>query len=1204
MLVATACDTSKPAGSLQPAELLSNQTPPSPSTPVPLDTDPAQVGEFSTAILYQAKNGPGSSPGTVTWVNGNVSAIDSHYLEGYSIPYRIVMNSLPTDGTIIELVIGYDVKHSGKHAVSYLTHYQRLEPHVNTFGHPAEEIDPLAGVSGVPITATTMAIPEPRVSKLIDCRPGDLQQPSASFIVLNSDEKEMSLYGGTLVNLAYDGIAPDLDQANAEERIRVRFTASSSTAVLTWGGYIATRGEFGCPGNRQSAGGSFGSPYIAKLKSWNLNTLAPQTVALSATTVVEPALFCEVTGPRPVCPNSTDNVYSTTITGYCKGPAFTIWNVVGDGEIVGSDEESTVNVTAGASGVFLVYATTFCLDCENCEPILCCGVVYITPPPEAIAGPDATVCPATSGPTCFPLAGSGTDGAPSWSVQTQPAGCTVTMTNGDTFTPLICFPQGCVGTATLRLTMLGECANDIDDVTLSVSPASTADAGPDDAKCPVSSAATCFNLTGSGSNGIPSWSVVNEPSPGSVTIQNGNTFTPTACVGAGITGSATLRLTVVGEPPCPASDEVVLTVGVPTSANAGPDASLCESLSGPTCFQLTGSGVGDTHSWSVVTQPLGGSGCNVVITGGNTLTPTVCFPAGCAGTATLRLTVQGDTNCPESIDDVVLTVAAPPTTNAGPDESMCPAPTGPTCFTLSGSGSNGTPSWIVVNQPSPGSVTIQNGSTFAPTICFGEGIDGSATLRLTVTGDSLCPPSTDEIVLSVALAASADAGSDASLCVATSGPTCFQLTGSGVGGTPFWSVATQTSGGAGCNVVISNGNTFSPTVCFPAGCTGLATIQLTVSGAQNCPPASANVSLTVVSAPTSGAGPDATKCPNPDGPTCFSLSGSGSGSPSWSVQTQPSPGSVTIQNGNTFTPEVCFGAGVLGSATLRLTVTGSALCSPATDNVVLSVGPSDLACQMDTATSAGIFTGNISGGTAPYTCEGSFSSSGWTLTDCQVNGAFFQVSYVRDGGICTPTPTVTVTITDSEGCITECTQEIPCPQGCVAQSIIACECPDNPVWICAAPSGGLPPFTFSWVGPDNFTDNTQCIMVNKPGIYTSTITDGNGLSETCCSAVVDTHLHGPSPCPGETGLTYEAHFDFPGGTFTPTSYSWEIFGNGAFCGPTDEATICVDAGNSGVFTLLTTVTGTMTFTCEGATESIPISGSCALAYIVEDQNCH
>src|SRR5215208_3066918 len=57
--------------------------------------------------LEQCRNGSASSPndcealgGGTGWVNGNVGATQGHLLEGYSIPYRAVMNNLPLNTPI------------------------------------------------------------------------------------------------------------------------------------------------------------------------------------------------------------------------------------------------------------------------------------------------------------------------------------------------------------------------------------------------------------------------------------------------------------------------------------------------------------------------------------------------------------------------------------------------------------------------------------------------------------------------------------------------------------------------------------------------------------------------------------------------------------------------------------------------------------------------------------------------------------------------------------------------------------------------------------------------------------------------------------------------------------------------------------------------------------------------------------------------
>ena len=123
-----------------------------------------------SASLEQVRNGQASSTTTPTpsWANGNAGGSNSHYLESYSDAYRCVMDQLPMDGSTIELVISYDVKRGGFYAMDYLTHYQRLLPHVG-FAHTSPEvINPLDGVSGVPATFTTAPIPLPTVNVSID----------------------------------------------------------------------------------------------------------------------------------------------------------------------------------------------------------------------------------------------------------------------------------------------------------------------------------------------------------------------------------------------------------------------------------------------------------------------------------------------------------------------------------------------------------------------------------------------------------------------------------------------------------------------------------------------------------------------------------------------------------------------------------------------------------------------------------------------------------------------------------------------------------------------------------------------------------------------------------------------------------------------------------------------------------------------------
>ncbi|MCK4996263.1 MAG: hypothetical protein KAR55_05175, partial [Thermoplasmatales archaeon] len=218
--------------------------------------------------LDQAKNGHKDSPvNPAEWVNGNLNENQAHYLEGYSVPYRCEMVSLPTDGTELSLTIGFDIKEKGNHALDFLTYYNRTNNpnHFDVFGHYGEKVDPLIGITGVSDTVTTFTIPPP--SSDGSPVPG---QPTQSYNDIISEEGidavKMTLFGGTISDVAYVSHG-DLTVATSETVVIVNFTADSSTAVLAWGGHIASRTDWGYfpDGSARSAGDITGSPYHMRL---------------------------------------------------------------------------------------------------------------------------------------------------------------------------------------------------------------------------------------------------------------------------------------------------------------------------------------------------------------------------------------------------------------------------------------------------------------------------------------------------------------------------------------------------------------------------------------------------------------------------------------------------------------------------------------------------------------------------------------------------------------------------------------------------------------------------------------------------------------------------------------------------------------------------------------------------------------------------
>jgi len=239
------------------------------------------------ANLDQGKNGGvGDTPiDPVQWENGNLNEQKAHYVEGQSVPYRMVLTNIPISGNAdcgisgwekdCELVIGYDIKNSDKHALDYLTSFQRI----------AETVDPCVGYSCS--TPETAAVP----------LPSGFPQPQNSFNALLPAEKLITIYNGHITSVSYDSEG-DLAAAQSETVVRITFRASSSTVIIAWGGHIASTVDWDAG---KSATGISGSPYHMRNKDlctpvWDKQTSTVilscgggnQDRSLSASAVVAP----------------------------------------------------------------------------------------------------------------------------------------------------------------------------------------------------------------------------------------------------------------------------------------------------------------------------------------------------------------------------------------------------------------------------------------------------------------------------------------------------------------------------------------------------------------------------------------------------------------------------------------------------------------------------------------------------------------------------------------------------------------------------------------------------------------------------------------------------------------------------------------------------------------------------------------------------
>lgn len=227
-----------------------------------------QVNAFSqnpSANIDQGNNGKASSPNDpVTWVNGDLNTTKTHYLEGQSIPYRIILDNLPLN-TPVTVRIGFDLRESGHFAIDYLTSYDWTAQHEFIYKHPKESVNETLALGGT-FNGTVYA-PLPNPGKK-NSPAGWSTQPEASFNnVLAQGKTKMALKNASFVSdpAWVVGKEPNFSEAyaNYEVQMDVVVSASALPVVLSFGGHIASRFDWGTLPNLQarSAGGVSGAPY-------------------------------------------------------------------------------------------------------------------------------------------------------------------------------------------------------------------------------------------------------------------------------------------------------------------------------------------------------------------------------------------------------------------------------------------------------------------------------------------------------------------------------------------------------------------------------------------------------------------------------------------------------------------------------------------------------------------------------------------------------------------------------------------------------------------------------------------------------------------------------------------------------------------------------------------------------------------------------
>ena len=588
----------------------------------------------ASANLDQIRNGgvgcddtvPNSCTDPADWVNGNAGASNAHYQEGQSIPYRLVMQNLPLGSNSV--VIEWDVKHSDKEAIDFITHYQRINESVQPCGAAAHPEDVVPGCN--PASFTTFDLPTPTgVNSPVAGFPQNI------FLALALAQRRMTVYNGSITSMVYATPQGDLSQAQASTRVTINFNATNSTVVMAWGGHIARAIDWGS-GN--SASGISGSPYHTRLISLN-GSGGNQDRSLSANAVEAP----------PACSLTNDNIdvcdLPAITTHALQGTAnaaltysFQLVNSGGSNAFISSSDTDpsdgtiSANVTTSGAGSY-----TITLTASNAGGSSeCAATVRVHQPPAAAAGSDQEQCE-TSG-FAFQTNASSTvpaGGTRTWSIDAANSTTTATIVNPGDEDPVITLNG--VGTVRAVLTVTGTaCSNAVDDVLLTVSPKANANAGADQEVCAANPTVT-LNGSISGSALSASWSGgTGTFSPNANTLNA--TYTPSA---AEITaGSVTLTLTT-NDPPgsCGAATD---TMTIKINANPSVDISLEDACAATAHLHatVTGGTAPYNFTWKKNGVGVGTNSADLTLTG--------------PGTYTVSVTDSSPTSCPSNTDTFVV----------------------------------------------------------------------------------------------------------------------------------------------------------------------------------------------------------------------------------------------------------------------------------------------------------------------------------------------------------------------------------------------------------------------------------------------------------------------------------------------------------------------------------------------------------------------
>ncbi|HEY9005193.1 MAG TPA: gliding motility-associated C-terminal domain-containing protein, partial [Ohtaekwangia sp.] len=775
-----------------------------------------------------------------------------------------------------------------------------------------------------------------------------------------------------------------------------------------------------CAGSTITLAGTIGGGATSATWSGGTGTFSPNNTTLNATYTPSAAevtagtvtLTLTTNDPAGLCPAASDNVTFTVNPAATvdAGPAQTICGgstVTLAGTIGGSATSAT---WSGGTGTFSpnnttlnavytpsaaeVTAGTVTLTLTTNDPAGACTAatdnvtITINQAATVDAGPAQTICGGSTVTLAGIIGGSATSAT--WSGGTGTFSPNNTTLNA-TYTPSAA--EVTAGTVTLTLTTndpAGICNAVTDNVTITINPAATVDAGPTQTICGGSTVTLAGTIGGSATSAT--WS------GGSGTFSPNNTtlnavYTPSA---AEVT-AGTVTLTLTTNDPAgactAATDNVTITINQAATVDAGPAQTICAGSTVTLAGTIGGSATSAT--WG------GGTG---TFAPNNTTLNAVYAPSAAevtAGTVTLTLTTNDPAGvCTSATDNVTITITPAATVNAGPDQSICAGNTVALAGSVGGSATGGT--WSGgTGTFAPNSTTLN--AVYTPSAA--EVTAGTVTLTLTTSGP--CAAVTDNVTITISPAATVNAGPDQTICAGNTVTLAGTVGGSATGGT--W------SGGTG---TFAPNSTTLNAVYTPSAAEVIAgTVTLTLTTSGPCAAVTDNVTITISPAATVNAGPDQTICAGNTVTLAGTIGGSATGG-TWSGGTGTfAPNSTTLNA--TYTPS----AAEVTAGTVTLTLTTSGPCATVTDNVTITIspaatvnaGPDQTICAGNTVTLAGTVGGSAtggtwSGGTGTFAPNNTTLNATYTPSAAEVTAGTVTLTLTTSGPCAAVTDNVTITI--------------------------------------------------------------------------------------------------------------------------------------------------------------------------------------------------